>query len=148
MAPRLVAAVEDAGVELVLSVDAVLAIPIVGDPSTVAEKLPIDDDAVETKLELWFDEDMLAPKEFEGAFAVAVNALPENNAVDEAPVPESELDGTTLNEVKEALEVVADEFAERGMAEDAPVPEFNRVVARVVAALDEVETAEVCVAAN
>ena len=148
MAPRLVAAVEDAGVELVLSVDAVLAIPIVGDPSTVAEKLPIDDDAIETKLELWFDEDMLAPKEFEGAFALAVNALPENNAVDEAPVPESELDGTTLNEVKEALEVVADEFAERGIAEDAPVPEFNRVVARVVAALDEVETAEVCVAAN
>ena len=91
---------------------------------------------------------MLAPKEFEGAFAVAVDALAENNAVDEAPVPESELDETTLNEIKEALEFTADEFAERGIAEDAPVPEFNRVIARVVATLDEVETVEVCVAAN
>ena len=148
MASKLVAAVEDPGLELVLRVDAMLAVPIVDDPSTVVEELTIDDDAVETKLELWFNEDMLAPKKFEVAVDVVVNALTENNAVDEAPVPESELDGITLNEVKEALEVVADEFAGRGIAEDAPVPEFNRDVARVAVALDEGETVEVCVATN
>ena len=148
------AAVEDPGAEVVFRVDAVLAIPMVGDPPMLAGELITEGDAVEIKLEL-FNEDVLAPKEFEGAFAVAVDTFPKTNVADEVPIPEAELNGTTLDEVKEALEVVTDEFAERGIAEDAlnvlenvPVPAFRRDVARVVAALDEGEAGEVCVAAN
>ena len=52
MTPKLVAAVEDPGVELVFVADAVLDIPIEGESPALAEELIADDDAVEIKLEL------------------------------------------------------------------------------------------------
>ena len=65
---------------------------------------------------------MLLVKEFEEVFEAVVDGLSKSNAVEEAPVPESELGALALNKVEGVLEVVAEEFAQRDAAEDAPVP--------------------------
>ena len=88
----------------------------------ITEELIADDGAVVNKLGLRLDENMLLFTEFEEVFEAVVDGFSEPNAVEEAPVPYSELGALALNKVERVLEVVAEEFAQRDAAEDAPVP--------------------------